>query len=245
MNQSHLVLIKPSTWFQCLHSLLQKAESSAWRAAERAQWQWRRQTACPLILWLAPALCRSPLKTKHKQRTSRESYNIIIKDEVMFRTDEGFSGYTPVRFKVTVFCMFKESEGHCATLLWGVAVNEKMLQIKTFETVKHKTSPFNHVFFIISIFEEGNFQQTILSNFVSLKFDKSPENNLPRPFVEPSMYLQGDMQNSKGMGCCYKPGRGISALFEVIFFNHSRISLIPESIVREKTSHFKRLLRIS
>lgn len=35
-SQSHLVAIKPSTWFHCLHSLWPRAESWAWRAAARA-----------------------------------------------------------------------------------------------------------------------------------------------------------------------------------------------------------------
>lgn len=64
------------------------------------------------------------------------------------------------------------------------------------------------------------------------------------------MYLQGDTENSKGMGCCYEPGRGISALSVVAqeaIFNHPymqpllSISLIPDSIVGEQ--HTKLYLR--
>lgn len=58
-------MINPSTWFHCLHSLWQRAESWEWHVVERA-WQHRlRQTACHLLLWLGSALCRFPLKMAH------------------------------------------------------------------------------------------------------------------------------------------------------------------------------------
>lgn len=49
------------------------------------------------------------------------------------------------------------------------------------------------------------------------------------PFVELPISLQRDMVNQEGKGCCYEPGRGISALnvaSEEAIFNHPYVQLL-------------------
>lgn len=62
---------------------------------------------------------------------------------------------------------------------------------------------------------------------------ESRKNNNKRkkkpPAVSVAISLQRDMVNQEGKGCCYEPGRGISALYvasQAAIFNHPYVQLL-------------------